>query len=95
MIQFPDCLQVDVTSEDIAQGCPKDSAACPIARAVQRCTASLFVSVAAYIAIDDDDRSVVMYRLPPEARLFIEAFDHDEFVAPFSFEARRCDEDRR
>jgi len=67
---------ITVTQEDIAQGTPSSSTYCPIALACDRAGIHPEVYVSRIDALD----------IPDVAATFIQAFDENETVYPFTFE---------
>jgi hypothetical protein len=77
-------IRVNVTQQDIEQGWRGSSQACPVARALRRQDELRRWWVGPdYIISELGSREA---NLPPEARVFISAFDHGYPVAPFSFD---------
>ncbi len=76
-------MKIEVTADDIANGKPGFSCECPIALALRR----LFPD-AGHIEVEMADVHIDydMVELPDEARDFIEHFDAEDEVSPFSFE---------
>lgn len=89
-------LVIEVTADDIAKGVVGDGCRCPIALAVAR---QLGIEAAegnlavmdcmVKVGYGDDYLWRDRYRLPIEAEEFIEAFDCQDEVQPFTFAARR------
>ncbi len=85
-------MQIEVTADDIAQGKRGDTFSCPIARACCRAY-GIEQKKTGVVKITQSDFYVRRlgqthdpFEGPPEARRFIEEFDWDWFVQPFSFE---------
>jgi hypothetical protein len=82
-------IHIDVTQNDINNGTPGLCASCPIAIAASRAMES-GVRVGLVRIFLDDFTCAAPYlsagRMPPEALRFIDAFDHHQPVAPFSFD---------
>lgn len=77
-------IRVNVTQRDIERGTPERSDICPIARAARRHEGLREAFVAqTHVELVWPSRVV---ELPPEARVFILAFDKGHPVAPFSFD---------
>jgi len=82
---------IHVTKHDIAAGEPEEGNSCPIARAVAR---SFKKKVGTYfvhedrISKDEDYDGPTFGTLPQKAQLFIEKFDRERPVRPFSFVLR-------
>lgn len=76
-------IRVNVTRRDIEKGRPGRFDACPIARAVRRHDGlqEAFVGQT-HINVVRPSRVV---ELPPEARVFVLAFDHGYLSPPFTF----------
>jgi hypothetical protein len=74
-------IKVQVTQEDIDEGCRGDFACCPIARALWRVFPEKSVMVEFHcVWIGDMKRE-----LPPDAVRFIEEYDTNHLVQPFEF----------
>ncbi len=82
-MKIPRKLNVNVTEHDIAAGIPEESNSCPIALAVYRQYPDAIVDV--------DGCNIVLnnavFPLPEPACEFIDNFDSEHAVKPFSFEA--------
>jgi len=76
-------IRVEVTADDIQRGEKKSETSCAIAVAAKRSGAKLVYVDPTSIHVDGVD-----YRLPDEARRFVDAFDACHVVEPFSFEAK-------
>ena len=76
-------VRIDVTQEDIEHGCKRDDVKCPIALALRR-VGYKHISVSSYIAWMENDRHTLR-QTPPDAAKFIEDFDNNREVKPFSF----------
>lgn len=82
---------IQVTQEDIDQGCRNSGGRCPIARALIRAL-SVDFSPHVYVAktqvnVWNNKKFVVQHRgIPEVAKNFIKQFDAGEKVLPFSFE---------
>lgn len=78
-------MKIDVTAEDIDNGVPGECGRCPVALAIARklglVGAGIRVGPSAVRIRFDGARD-----LPAVARVFVEAFDWDRPVEPFSFE---------
>lgn len=73
-------LKINVTKDDIRNGIPSMTTACPIARAFKRVKIlNVRVHNTSYKVKD------LTYRLPKKAQRFINDFDNGYFVEPFSF----------
>lgn len=82
-------MTIHVTQEDIDKGTRGSFLACPIARAVKRQVGVRWAEVSDdHIRVADTALSgnVTRFRTPPEAADFINDFDSEEEVEPFSFE---------
>jgi hypothetical protein len=93
-------LTVHVTEQDIAKGVKHQCDRCPVARAVTRatgkpCLASGF-QLDFYESADafEDDTVFASFEVPTPApvKMFMQAFDRGEDVAPFAFEITMPDE---
>jgi hypothetical protein len=84
-------ITVEVTAKDIERGMPRQSCECPVAlalgRAVRKQVAPrpLQITVGCLQAIMSVDGWWVEALLPSDASAFINSFDHNEPVAPFTF----------
>lgn len=78
-------LGVTVTALDIKRGEPESGCNCPVARAIRR-AANLSPKS---IVVDKDEVYIisheVSFNLPKQARTFIDRFDTDKSVEPFTF----------
>lgn len=75
-------LRVTVEDSDIAQGEKRDNSQCPLARAIRRTTGASFTSVGrSTCGWDENEPSV----LPAEASSWVDDFDNNRPVYPFSF----------
>ena len=72
--------EIQVRSDDIERGIPRNTEACPIALAAIR-------TGYGYACIGGNTLRTmwVIYELPRSARLFIERFDNGKPVKPFAF----------
>lgn len=77
--------QIEVTSHDIQDGCMGDAMDCPVARAMRRTLGKRVVAVTGSAWLDAIG-SAIPRRVPPEVTSFVRAYDHDQPVAPFTFE---------
>lgn len=76
-------MKITVTKKDIENGFPASCSSCPIALAIRRATRKNILvgsSEIGHPAIGFKD-----IKLPKKVRLFIERFDQDIPVKPFSF----------
>jgi hypothetical protein len=78
-------LNIKVTQEDIDCGKRDSIYACPVALAAERLGFRATVGLWS-IDLNVSDWMWWRYKLPPDVRNFINAFDHSEPVAPFEFE---------
>lgn len=87
-------ITINVTWEDIENGIPGTPVYCPIAQAAKRemigCTNFAVGSFIMWVM--GLDRRYLEFALPPEATMFIEAFDTGRDVEPFKFTARKVDD---
>lgn len=82
-------MKIEVTAQDIIDGCPRETSACPIALAATR--AGLFDVTVLPDRIMHYLRGEICSRvitLPQEARDFIAKFDKNQDVEPLSFEVQ-------
>lgn len=76
----------EVTLDDIIEGLTCSVFHCPIARAVKRNFPAYEVEVDyEYVRLEKGAKQFT-FRLPPEAVAFIDAFDAQQHVEPFSFD---------
>jgi hypothetical protein len=97
-VSTPAELVIEVTADDIASGKPGSPCQCPIALAAIRALGE-FEGVlkaetagALWIALYRDSidwEPYATYSLPKDVVAFVELFDNDRPVAPFTFTARR------
>jgi hypothetical protein len=83
-------MKINVTQEHIDNGRRNCADACPIALAVKDAEAdAAYISVSRdSIFIDKENQSHgILMGLPWSARRFVDNFDHEGCVQPFSFEA--------
>jgi len=89
-------VKVEVTFDDILQGTPGACGSCPIALAAQRLLDTdrfkVEVSLLSLICLNLDGDLSGLAELPPDARAFIDGFDHGADVEPFEFEIELPDE---
>lgn len=78
----PKKYQIEVTKQDIEQGECKSPWRCPIALAINRV---MQPGCRAYVDYDTVIIACQDYRLPPEASQFVDRFDDQASVSPFSF----------
>jgi len=76
-------MLIEVTQDDIERGVVADCFRCPIANAVRDV---LGPDAVVRVECDFMDIGAKTVKLPIEAMKFIEAFDAEESVEPFSFE---------
>ena len=76
-------LKIHVTQEDINLGEPKKCDNCPVYRAVNR--VAKVRSVGYMMTTFGTDPEIVFIDMPKSALDFIEAFDRNKPVVPFSF----------
>jgi len=76
-------LKVNVTRDDIKRGVRENIHLCPIARALRRLGFSK-------ISVDQNGIEIrnKVFDIPPKASRFINDFDFEELVKPFSFVMR-------
>lgn len=74
-------MKIDVTQEDIDNGCPESYFRCPVALAISKIGEEC-ISVG-HVAIFIGGK---VFRTPSEVKYFISLFDKNEKVKPFSFE---------
>lgn len=72
---------INVTQQHIKDGVPGDPHVCPIALAIHQTTGRSHVKVEGYLFTIDHG----MYFMPFSVRNFIDAYDNNEPVQPFSF----------
>ena len=77
-------ITISVTALDITRGNKGGSTNCPIARATRRCGRTKHVSVGATGITVGEGR----YNLPKTAQRFVQDFDNELPVKPFSFKLR-------
>lgn len=103
-----ECLEIEVTQDDIENGCRRTASMCPIARAIKRKVGdghAGFVAVSSKqygdvrIRFWDDDSfmpgGVICFRHSPESGDFVSSFDGDLPVQPSKFELSRDRERER
>jgi len=79
-------IVVEVTTDDIADGVPRDSFRCPLARAIVRVIGpEVSVGVTTITRYLDEDPYVVMVPMTKRARAFRERVDNDKPVKPTTF----------
>lgn len=77
-------MKIEITQEDICRGVRGNSRLCPVARAVSR---TFGTTARAYRMIFPDVSKVNEYCFtPPQVVKWIQTFDADHPVEPFSFE---------
>ena len=83
-------IRVEVTQQDITLGEPAEATSCPVALAMRR----TFPKADPWVGIVDAElhESYPDISLPDEAIAFIERFDRNDDVKPFSFEIEVRDE---
>lgn len=74
-------VTINVTQQHIDNGVSGDPHTCPVALAIHETTGRNHVKVEAYQFTIDDNA----YFMPSSVRNFIDAFDSNEPVQPFSF----------
>jgi hypothetical protein len=81
-------VKIKVTQEHIDKGIRCSPYSCPIALAVEDYDSSIkfSVGVSKINIYGDVSEPCKQYRLPEEAREFVDKFDHDFIVEPFEFE---------
>jgi hypothetical protein len=77
-------MRIVVTPDDIKKGKRHNPTACPIAHAMRRAFGRRVSVEASYARVTYPDR-VAVYRLPAEARRFIDCFDVGLRVEPIAF----------
>ena len=83
-------MKVTVTQEGIDKGAKCSIHTCPIALAVKSKRGIVNVSVMEFHAsVRRNGNSVTSYVLPNKARKFVDDFDNNKPVEPFSFEMRK------
>jgi hypothetical protein len=86
-------MKIEVTQKDIDKGIPRDAAKCPIAKALQRqCPKrgrKWLVNCAEAEAMNKKDPvDSIDYPLPKKCMRFIDDFDKERTVKPFTFELK-------
>lgn len=87
-------LHINVTEQDIREGCRSEASNCPIALAGNRALREqgidyLYLNASPhFIAIHNDDEEAVFScdSVPIDARVFMREFDSGEEVDPFEFD---------
>jgi hypothetical protein len=80
-------MRVEITKEDIDNGIPCNNFSCPIALALKRYYPDKVISVGKlWITIEGVYHKMRYYKNSPIVRKFINDFDDDIPVEPFSFE---------
>lgn len=77
-------MTIEVTQDDIDKGDEADCDKCPIALAINRATGKRWCVVWHRCWLDEDHSPSI--DLPESAVDFIQDFDNDQSVKPFSFE---------
>jgi hypothetical protein len=85
-------VTIEVTAEDISRGKPRSTCGCPVALAINRqlklsetehlITASVGRKFTQVLTL----RRVLVFWFPDNVQIFIDRFDSDQPVKPFSFE---------
>jgi nitrate/TMAO reductase-like tetraheme cytochrome c subunit len=85
-------MKIIVTQKDIDKGLKSSCYECPIAHAFKRKLKNKVpcgVAVNAENVYHFDGKSLDKYNLPKEAKKFIQRFDNDQPVKPFTFEIEK------
>ena len=81
-------MKIKITKEDIYRGQSRSACNCPIAQALKRCTGIYNLSVGKQSAVYTKPRSWTSSAilLPIKVQQFIQKFDNNQEVKPFSFQ---------
>lgn len=77
-------MLINVTKEDIREGIPCNSRACPVGRAIFNKVKKAINVGTTFIVIGGS-----IYQMPRKVRYFIKRFDYNKNVTPFSFTLRK------
>jgi hypothetical protein len=94
-MNLPEVMVLHVTEDHIQQGTPQDEHDCPIARAMFEFVHGLALDWTNWEELEDyplpdvleDEAEIAgtLYAVPPEARAWMDNFDHERPVQPATF----------
>lgn len=92
-------MTINVTQKDIDEGIPKNCYDCPVARAIRKAlkpdlvaVRERFIHLHLRVEGSPGSTSKQAFITPPAVRAFIDAFDEEQPVQPFTFELEKAHE---